>query len=113
MRTALLLALLWAAPASAQWLDPDRCLTCADTWAHAGAGAGVSLGTQLVLPRAGVVRRLLIVLAIGAAWECGQASATTQRGRGYGFGLKDLAADLVGALAAEVAVAVIRQTARR
>jgi hypothetical protein len=100
-------------PSAAQW-DPDRCLTCADTWAHAAAGMAldglvrgpwISHGWRDTAPK-----RLALVGVVAAAYEGTQwyeARVSGQRGRGYGFGLKDWAATVIGAVALEYLVAVL------
>lgn len=100
MKMLPLLGMLCAAPLHAQHIDPDWCLTCRDSQEHFAAGAGIQAATLLVFPRAGLWRRLAITASIGAAYELGQVESA-ERGRGYGFGLKDLLCDLAGALVVE------------
>ena len=85
--------------------DPDRCVTCTDTRDHALAGAGIDAGLQVVAAKFSPLARAGLVFVVGAAYEFGQESLVREdvrtRGPGYGFGVKDLLADVVGALVAE------------
>ena len=99
--------MLCAMPLSAQRLrlDPDTCWTCRDSREHFASGAALDVAAHLVLPRTKAWQRVVVVFALGAAYEAGQADIvryTPYSGtRGFGFGLKDLALDVAGALVAE------------
>lgn len=115
---ALILLTVAARPAPAQAiLDPDTCWTCRDTYQHAAAGGlvNIAMHTQIIAPswRKSFLGRMGLTLAVGAtyevvelvsAWENKTAGQT-----GYGFGLKDLVADLAGALVVEGVVALGRK----
>jgi hypothetical protein len=107
----LIAGLLCAATSAgtAQQIDPDWCLTCRDSREHFAAGAGIDVAARIVLPRTRVWQRVLVVTAIGAAYEAGQADAPGPRGRGYGFGPKDLLLDVAGALVTEGLIALGRR----
>lgn len=97
-------ALFLASPAAAQQWDPDRCLTCKDSWQHAAAGAGIDVAAQILLPRSRTWQRLAIVGTIAIAYELGQESTSRSagvHGPGYGLGPKDLLMGLAGAAAVE------------
>lgn len=103
MKLALLLLLL-AAPLHAQRLDPDNCWTCRDSWEHFGSGAGLDIASRLTVPHH-AWQRIGTVMLIGVVWESAQADVartTNLYGRGFGFGLKDLACDALGALVGEL-----------
>lgn len=100
-----------------QGLDPDRCFSCRDAAYHAAAGGALDLavrsGFVATSWRASPVRRVALVLVVGAAYEGVETFAAWENGqlgqRGYGFGLKDLTCDLAGAVATEVLVAIGRK----
>lgn len=122
MKTTLLVLVLLALcgrPVAAQVLDPDRCWTCSDSRQHFAGGAVLDVGLH-VLPKHWVkgwgdtpVRRVAVVTIVGAIFEAGQYDAvrgTPNAGqRGYGFGLKDLGCDLLGAVAGELLTALWRK----
>jgi hypothetical protein len=101
-------------PIAAQWIDPDACWTCPDTRMHAAAGALIDAGLHLPIAPKGfrdtVAKRVLVVGVIGLVYEVGQLSVAQSTGvagtPGFGIGWKDLVADLAGALAVEVVVAL-------
>lgn len=86
------------------YLDPDRQWRTLATLLH--AVFGLLLGFVLLLFGETLVRTLLVVLLVGAAFEVGQTDtvddlAPEKLGKpGYGFGVMDLLADLAGALLA-------------
>lgn len=88
--------------AVAQRLDPDWCWGCRDSWEHVAAGAGVGVAANWVLPRARPWQRVVVVAAVGAAYEFGQESA------GGVFGPKDLICDVAGAVVVEVVASLWR-----
>jgi len=112
---AVFMALLGAAPLAAQVLDPDRCLTCADSWQHFAAGAALDVvvrGPYITDSwRDTPIKRIAWVATIGAAYEGLQyfeARANGTLGQpGYGFSLKDLGFDVLGAVAVELMDAII------
>lgn len=122
MKTTLLLLVLLALcsrPVAAQFLDPDNCWTCADSRMHFAGGAVLDFGIN-ALPyrwRKGwgdkAIKRVAVVTIAGAIFEAGQYDAvrgTPNAGhRGYGFGLKDLGCDFLGAVAGEVLTALWRK----
>lgn len=96
-----------AAPLEAQRIpvDPDWCLACSDSWQHFGSGVATDFGARLLFPRARPWQRLLLVTAIGVAWELAQADVAIRhdlRGRGDGFGPKDLLCDIAGGVLTEL-----------
>ena len=107
------------APSTAQVLDPDWCLTCRDTQLHAAGGALLDLGLHLPIAPKGfrdtVGKRLLVVAVIGFTYEVGQWDVAHSLGvagqPGMGIGLKDFLADLAGAAATELLVALARWAA--
>jgi hypothetical protein len=112
-----LLGLLVAAPAAAQRLDPEPFAPWRITYQqqHIAAGAGLDLLAQLpILPkgmRDTPFKRVLLVTFIGITYEAGQETIVRDRdirGDGFGFGLADLACDILGALAAEGATYLLR-----
>jgi hypothetical protein len=112
----LVLALAVPRSGAAQLLDPDTCWSCRDTYAHAVAGAGINLAVRSGIIaeswRTSPVKRVGLVLLIGAAYEGVETLAAWENGqlgeRGFGFGLKDLAADVAGALVVELGDLVLR-----
>lgn len=108
----LILGLIIFTPTTskAQWLDPDRCWTCKDSQQHFLAGAGLDLGLQ-ILPNSWQVsnkpwKRVALVALVGAVYEAGQADVAHSQGLlgnpGYGFGLKDEACNIGGAVVSEL-----------
>lgn len=118
----LLLLLLMVAPTAvrAQILDPDRCWSCRDTYYHAVAGAtldvAVRSGVIATSWRSSPVRRVALVFVVGAAYEGVETFSAWENHklgtRGYGFGLKDLSADVGGAVLTELLTAVWRAIRR-
>lgn len=112
-----LLLLAAPAPAAAQLLDPDRCWSCKDSYYHAGAGAALDVAVRsgiIAKPwRSSPVKRVALVLFVGAAYEGVETFAAWENHqlgqRGYGFGFKDLACDVAGAVALELVVALGRK----
>lgn len=100
---AVLLALAATSQAEAQWLDPDSCWTCVDTREHFVGGAAVAIASRPVLKKAW--QRVAATAVLGAVYEAGQWDAHRADGlngqRGYGFGPKDLVADVAGAVVSE------------
>ena len=92
-------------PARAQVLDPDRSWRCSDTRQHAAAGVALDLVVRsaILAPawRRSPVRRVALVVVVGAAYEGVETIAAWQDGSlgtpGRGFGIKDLAATAAGA----------------
>jgi len=83
------------------FFDPDRRLLSGDKLQHLVGGLGVGLGASLVVAWPLV---LAVVFVVGAIFELGQWDAvrgTSFLGQpGYGFGPLDLAADVLGGVAA-------------
>jgi len=108
-------ALALVAPLGAQAFvfDPDVCVTCPDTRGHALAGVGISVGLQTFTPKLSPLARIGVVFAVGVGYEFGQEAivreSPAKRGPGYGFGVKDILADVAGALIAEGLGALWRQ----
>ena len=120
LAAAILLGASVPAPTAAQsWIDPDWCLTCRDTQLHAAGGALLDLGLHLPIAPKGfrdtVGKRLLVVAVIGFTYEVGQWDVAHSLGvagqPGMGIGLKDFLADLAGAAATELLVALARWAA--
>ena len=120
LAAATLLGTVVPAPSAAQWIDPDTCWTCQDTRLHAAAGALLDAGLLLPLAPRGfrdtVAKRLLVVGVIGLVYEVGQLSVAQSLGvagtPGYGVSPKDVVADLAGAVAVEVVVALAKAVVR-
>lgn len=103
---------LYAAPTQAraqQIIDPDYCWRCQDTKAHFAAGATLDLlvrGPWVAKSwRDTPLKRIALTTMVGASYEIVQAMESElkhQRGPGYGFSPKDLAADFAGAVATEI-----------
>jgi hypothetical protein len=112
---AIFLLATTAVPVRAQWirLDPDRCLGCRDNWEHFAGGAAVQLAAVAVFPKAPAWKRVLVVVAVGTAFELGQADTTRYHGRGYGFGLKDLGFTVAGGISVELVRALVRRPHHR
>jgi hypothetical protein len=106
-----------ASTATAQYLDPDRCLTCPDKQEHFAAGAGLDLLARgpWVSPsfRNAAWKRVALTTVVATTWEvleCAQARRDHKAGqRGYGFGPLDIAASIAGALTAEAVTSVARK----
>lgn len=114
---ALLGTLLIAAPASSQVLDPEPFAPwrIAYQQQHIAAGAALDVVAQLpILPRGmrdTPLKRVLLVTFVGIAYEAGEEAIARDRGirgNGFGFGLADLACNLLGALAAETVAGALR-----
>lgn len=111
------LLLTSAVPVTAQILDPDWNITARDTRLHFAAGALLDVGLQLPLAPRGfrdtAAKRLLVVAVIGLAYEVGQQSIASSLGvsgsQGFGIGPKDLLADVAGAVAIELVIALGRR----
>src|SRR5439155_23062572 len=96
-------------PASAQWLDPDRCITCPDKVQHLVAGVGLDLlarGPWVAKSfRNHAWKRVAITGVVAASWEMLEALDARRQGKagrpGYGFGPLDLAITVAGAAAME------------
>lgn len=102
----------WSSGAG-QVIDPDNCWTCYDTRLHFVAGAAIDQAAAVAFKKPW--QRVLVTAAIGAAYEAGQEAIARDagvRGRGFGFGLKDLAADVLGALAREWVWSTIKKRRR-
>jgi hypothetical protein len=110
-----------APPASAQWLDPDRCVTCPDKLQHFAAGASLD-----VLARGPWVakgfrdhawKRVAMTAVVATGWELLEALDARRAGkagtRGYGFGPLDLVTTVAGAAAVEGVQALARKLTRR
>lgn len=91
-----------------RFFDPDRRIVSRDKLFHAVGGFFVFVALNLVTAP---LTAFVFTLLLGATFELGQWDAsrgTAQAGQaGYGFGLLDLAADLVGALFALVLMAPV------
>jgi hypothetical protein len=104
-----LVMLLAPRPAMAQFLDPDHCWTCRDSFEHAGVAAALDGTLRIGLGHRRIAdasyERVAWVALAGAAFELGQWDAARGEGklgqRGYGWGWKDETMDVAGALAAE------------
>ena len=104
MKLALAL-LLFATPLQGQWLDPDNCWTCQDSKQHFVSGALLDTGFHAIFPRTRFWERIGLVTLTGVVWEFAQADVARSanlHGVGCGFGFKDLALDMAGALVGEV-----------
>lgn len=111
--------LLLTSTAQAQFLDPDRCWTCADSRQHMAGGALLDAGLQS-LPRSWTLtntpgKRIALVAVAGMVYEAGQWDAHRGDGLnghpGYGFGLKDAACNVIGAVVTEGLIALYRKIA--
>jgi hypothetical protein len=114
-----LLLLLVAAPLQAQRivLDPEPFAPWRISYQrqHLAAGAGLDLAAQLpILPRGmrdTPFKRVLLVTFIGITYEAGEEAVARDRGirgDGFGFGLADLACDVLGAVTMELIAKVLR-----
>ena len=110
-----------ATAASAQWLDPDRCVTCPDKRIHFAAGAGLDLLARGPWVAKGfhdhAWKRVLVTATVAASWEMVDALEARREGKagqpGYGFGPLDLAATIAGAVATEAVQGVGRMLVKR
>jgi len=108
-------------PASAQWLDPDRCVTCPDKVQHFAAGVGLDLlarGPWVAKPfRNHAWKRLAATAVVAATWEMLEALDARREGKagrpGYGFGPLDLVTTVAGAAAVEGLQGLARKLTRR
>jgi hypothetical protein len=108
-------------PASAQWLDPDRCVTCPDKVQHFAAGLGLDLlarGPWIAKPfRNHAWTRLAATAVVAATWEMLEALDARREGKagrpGYGFGPLDLVTTVAGAAAVEGLQGLARKLTRR
>jgi hypothetical protein len=108
-------------PASAQWLDPDRCVTCPDKVQHFAAGLGLDLlarGPWIAKPfRNHAWKRLAATAVVAATWEMLEALDARREGKagrpGYGFGPLDLVTTVAGAAAVEGLQGLARKLTRR
>ena len=108
-------------PASAQWLDPDRCVTCPDKVQHFAAGVGLDLlarGPWIAKPfRNHAWKRLAATAVVAASWEMLEALDARREGKagrpGYGFGPLDLVTTVAGAAAVEGLQGLARKLTRR
>lgn len=113
MKIALTL-LLVASPLAAQRIpvDPDWCWTCSDSQQHFVSSMGIDVGFHALFPKTTVWHRLGFSFVVGAVWELAQADVARSKqinGPGFGFGPKDLACDMLGALAGELLWAIARR----
>lgn len=108
-------------PASAQWLDPDRCVTCPDKVQHFAGGVGLDLlarGPWVSKPfRDRAWKRVAVTAVVAASWEMLEALDARREhkaGRpGYGFGPLDLATTVAGAVAVELIQGAARKLVKR
>src|SRR5437762_13101990 len=107
-----MLAAATLAPAQrvyAQWLDPDRCVTCPDKLRHFAAGVGLDLlarGPWVARPfRDHAWKRVAMTAVVAASWEMLEALDARRQGKagtpGYGFGPLDLVTTVAGAAVVE------------
>jgi hypothetical protein len=105
------------ARATAQYLDPDRCLTCQDKQEHFAAGAGLDLlarGPWVAESfRDAAWKRVALTTVIATAWEVIELAEARRDGKagrpGYGFGTLDIAAGIAGAVTVEALTSVARK----
>ena len=110
-----------ARPVSAQWLDPDHCVTCPDKRIHFAAGAGLDLLARGPWLSKGfhdhAWKRVLVTATVAASWEMVDALEARREGKagrpGYGFGPVDLAATITGAVATEALQGLARKLVKR
>jgi hypothetical protein len=122
-RVWILAGAFWAAarPVSAQWLDPDACVTCPDKRIHFAAGVGLDMlarGPWVAKPfHDHAWKRVLITATVAASWEMLDALEARREGKagrpGYGFGPLDFAATVAGAASAEALQALARKFLKR
>jgi len=123
-RLAWTLAAIFLAPgppAAAQWLDPDRCVTCTDKVQHFAAGVGLDLlarGPWVSKPfRDHAWKRVAITAVVAASWEMLEALDARREGKagrpGYGFGPLDLVTTVAGAAAVEALQGLTRKLTKR
>lgn len=107
--------------ASAQWLDPDRCVTCPDKVQHFAGGVGLDLlarGPWVSKPfRDRAWKRVAVTAVVAASWEMLEALDARREhkaGRpGYGFGPLDFVSTVAGAVAVELLQGVAHTLAKR
>jgi hypothetical protein len=110
-----------ASPTSAQYLDPDRCITCQDKREHFAAGVGLDLlahGPWVSQSfRDAAWKRVALTAVVATAWEVFQGFEARRNGNvgrpGYGFGSLDIAASVAGAVTSEIVTRVARDVIRR
>jgi hypothetical protein len=108
-------------PASAQWLDPDRCVTCADKVQHFAGGVGLDLlarGPWVAKSfRNHAWKRVAITAVVATSWEMLEALDARRERRagrpGYGFGPLDLVTTVAGAAAVEAVQGLTRKLTKR
>jgi hypothetical protein len=108
-------------PVSAQWLDPDRCITCPDKLQHLVGGVGLDVlsrgpwVTKSFRDRAW--KRIVITAVVATSWEMIEAAEAHREGKagrpGYGFGPVDVVATVAGAALVEGVQAVAHRLRRR
>lgn len=117
--TLVLMALIFAQPARAQFLDPDAAWTC---WAcfshddHFAVGATLDLAVRAPFIatrwRHSPIGRVALVGIIGTGYELLDYGGCLQRGDcgqpDTGFGLVDLTYDVAGAISMELITATLR-----
>jgi len=108
-------------PASAQWLDPDRCVTCPDKVQHFAAGVALDLlarGLWVAKPfRNHAWKRVALTATVAASWEMLEALDARREGKagrpGYGFGPLDLAITIAGAATVEALQTLAQKLTKR
>jgi len=115
----LFIGLLFFVPAKseAQVLDPDYCWTCLDSRQHFAAGVVLDIAARGPYVAKDwnnkAWKRVLLVAGVGATYEVMQYYEARQTGHlgqpGYGFGPKDLALDVAGAITTELFIWVGRK----
>jgi len=108
-------------PAAAQWLDPDRCVTCTDKVQHFVAGVGLDLlarGPWVSKPfRDHAWKRVAMTAVVAASWEMLEALDARREGKagrpGYGFGPLDFVTTVAGAAAVEGLQELSRKLTKR
>jgi hypothetical protein len=108
-------------PAPAQWLDPDRCVTCPDKVQHVAAGVALDLlarGPWVAKSfRNHAWKRVALTATVAASWEMLEALDARRLGkagqRGYGFGPLDLVTTVAGAAVVEGVQGLARKLTRR
>lgn len=118
MKKLLILLFLLFVPsiASSQWLDPDRNWN-KDQWEHFAAGTVLDVAVRgpwiAENFRNKSWKRVLLVTAVGVAYESLQLYETSNNGtvgkEGYGFGLLDLGAGILGAVALEYILGTLKK----
>ena len=123
-RTSWIVAAVFLAtgpPASAQWLDPDRCVTCPDKVQHFAAGVGLDLlarGPWVARSfRDHAWKRVAMTAVVAASWEMLEALDARRQGKagrpGYGFGPLDLVTTVAGAAVVEAVQGLGRRLTKR